>query len=202
MNSSETPKPLLTRIRDAEFLRAPARRVRAWLVARMHPVVRRRAQEQTRSLPPRPNVLFICLGNICRSPYAAEALRTRAADRLGNLASAGFIGPGRPSPFEAVDEAALRGVDLTPHRSRIVVPDDVRDFHLLVVMEAGQSTRLQRELGVPSHQILLLGDLDPVTPDRRLIPDPFGRGPGAFREAYDRIDRTLEAFLEHLPRGG
>lgn len=197
-----TSGTLLTRIRDAEFLRAPARLVRARLVGWIHPTVRRRAQEQVGSLPPRPNLLFICLGNICRSPYAAEALRVRAEGLLGTVASAGFIGPGRPSPFEAVDEAALRGVDLTPHRSRIVVPGDARDNHLLVVMERGQSTRLQTELGIPSAQILLLGDLDPVTPDRRLIPDPFGQGPAAFRDAYDRIDRTLEAFLQHLPRGG
>lgn len=192
----------MTRIRDAEFLRAPARLVRGRLVAWIHPLVRRRAREQVAHLPPRPNVLFICLGNICRSPYAAEALLARAETRMGNVASAGFIGPDRPSPFEAVDEAALRGVDLTPHRSRIVVAEDARDFHLLVVMEGGQSARLQKELGVPASQILLLGDLDPVTPDRRLIPDPFGRGPAAFRDAYDRIDRTLDAFLEYLPRGG
>lgn len=192
----------MTRIRDAEFLRVPARLVRSRLVGWIHPVVRRGAREQVAGLPVRPNLLFICLGNICRSPYAAEALRQRAEGRVGTVASAGFIGPGRPSPFEAVDEAALRGVDLTPHRSRTVVPGDARDFHLLVVMEGGQSSRLQRELGVPRRQILLLGDLDPVTPDRRLIPDPFGRGPAAFRDAYDRIDRTLDAFLDHLPAGG
>lgn len=192
----------MTRIRDAEFLRAPARLIRARLVAWMHPTLRQKAREQVLGLPPRPNLLFICLGNICRSPYAADALLARADAVLGTVASAGFIGPGRPSPFEAVDEAALRGVDLTGHRSRIVVPDDARDFHLLVVMEGGQATRLQEELGVPRRQILLLGDLDPVTPDRRLIPDPFGRGPAAFRDAYDRIDRTLDAFLHHLPRGG
>jgi len=118
------------------------------------------------------------------------------------VASAGFIGPGRPSPFEAVDEAALRGVDLVPHRSRLVTPSDPRDFDLLVVMERGQALRLRNDFGVPPGQILLLGDLDPITPDRRLIVDPFGRGPAAFHDAYERIDRTVDTLIRHLPGDG
>lgn len=188
-----------------EALRVPARWIRAQLMKVAHPWLRSWALRRIGQLPPRPRVLFICLGNICRSPYAAEAFRQRGAPSA-RIESAGFIGPDRASPFEAVDEAALRGVDLRAHRSRVVRASDAADFDLVVVMEPGQATRVRQTVGIPAERILLLGDLDPQTPDRRLIPDPFGQGPAAFAAAYERIDRSLAPLIRALntpsdPRG-
>ncbi|MFW6193280.1 MAG: hypothetical protein ACOC83_07315, partial [Gemmatimonadota bacterium] len=107
--------------RLAERVRGGARWVR-WLPDRvLHPLRRRRARREVRTSAFAGPVLFVCQGNICRSPYAAGAFlralpdgwRTRVA-----VSSAGFVGPGRGSPTTALRVASRRGVDLTAHRSR------------------------------------------------------------------------------------
>ncbi len=85
------------------------------------------------------SVLVICNGNIFRSPFAAAVLR-RALELRGlgrvRVDSAGFAGPGRPTPLDAVAAAARRGVDLTSHSSQLVMADVVRAADLIVVMDA------------------------------------------------------------------
>lgn len=64
-------------------------------------------------------LVFVCLGNICRSPFAAGMLRQRFPER--DIRSAGTLPlPGRPSPPNAIAEAARHGVDLTTHRSMML----------------------------------------------------------------------------------
>src|SRR5712692_6786997 len=93
----------------------------------LHPWRRRVAREAltSRGLPRL--TLVVCHGNICRSPYAAAVLGGllhQGRDR--DVVSAGFIGPDRPAPPEAVSVARARGVDLSRHRSRLLLPSDVR----------------------------------------------------------------------------
>lgn len=155
----------------------------------LHPYRRRYAEAMLRSAPVS-SVLVLCLGNICRSPYAAARLRAALGTEWpGQVDSAGFIGPNRPSPWEAVNVAREHGIDLTEHRSRTVVAEDVATFDLIVVMEAEQLARLNATFRARAPRVLVLGDLDPEPIARRSIVDPFGRGLGEFRSSYARIDR-------------
>lgn len=185
------------------MLRASARTVRHLPDRLLHPIRRRRAVEWLEQRDRWGTVHFICLGNINRSAYAVEAYR-RAMRRRGletvRAASAGFIGPGRPSPDLARVAAARRGLDLTRHRSRLLAPDQVRPEDLVVVMTPGQLRQARRVLGGSAPGMLVLGDLDPRPITRRLIQDPYGHPPEVFERVFDRIDRCVDQLADALVR--
>jgi protein-tyrosine phosphatase len=164
----------------------------------LHPL--RRLLARRRLGRPIDSVLFLCLGNICRSPYAAEAFR-RAGPAGIAVDSAGLIGPGRSSPEAAVSAAGRRGIELTAHRSKLLTGDLASRAALVVVMAPGQK-RAVRRLGVPGRRILVLGDLDPDPISTRTIPDPYDREPAVFDACYERIDRCLGELASELAPAG
>src|SRR2546422_9414087 len=83
-----------------------------------HPLRRRAAAARLarRGLPA--SILFVCYGNMCRSPLAAALLRRALSRKDVSVASAGFMGPGRPAPPEAVAAGSRYGVGPFAHWSR------------------------------------------------------------------------------------
>lgn len=172
-----------------ESLRALARSARH-LPDRLLHSWRRGSLGRRLALRPVPHtILFVCNGNICRSPYAA-AVAQRLFTGTVAVESAGFIGPNRPSPPEAVAVAAERGLDLSSHRSKLLTPERLRAADVVVVMDGGQRRRIVRGHGAPAA-LVVLGDLDPQPISRRAIPDPVDQPAEVFRSCYDRIDRCV-----------
>ncbi len=159
----------------------------------LHPWRRRAAWERLRSRPRPKTVLFVCNGNICRSPYA-EVLARRLLPGSVAVESAGFIGADRPSPPEAVQVAGERGLDLAPHRSQKLETAHLREVELVVVMDEAQRHRLVASRPELADRVLLLGDLDPEPITRRAIPDPVDNPAPVFRTCYERIDRCVGAL--------
>ncbi|HSH44930.1 MAG TPA: hypothetical protein VK966_03685 [Longimicrobiales bacterium] len=186
------------------MLRAIARTVRHSPDRLLHPIRRRNAMARLKKRKRWGTVHFICLGNINRSAYGVVAYR-RAMARRGmetvRAASAGFIGPGRPSPELARAAAARRGLDLSRHRSRLLAPEQVRPDDLVLVMTPKQVRQARRVLGDSDPEVLLLGDLDPRPITRRLIQDPYGHPPEVFERVFDRIDRCVDQLADALVRG-
>lgn len=165
----------------------------------LHPLRRRRTERRLREGRRPASVLFLCLGNVCRSPYAARAFRREMeAGPAVRAASAGFGAWDRRPPSEAVAEAASRGIDLAGHRSRPVAYDLVDSTELFVVTAARQGRRLRHRFGVPPDAIVHLGDLDPARLGGRTIEDPWGGTREAYRRSYDRIDRCVARLAEIL----
>lgn len=162
------------------------RRVRRMADRRLHSWRRSRAVRRIESLPTVRHVLILCHGNVCRSPFAAELLRTLAPVRVE---SAGFIGPGRTVPPSAAEAAATRSVDLAGHRSQLVTRAQLTTADLVIVMDAAQARATRRLHATAARAIVLLGDLDPDVPDTRAIVDPWARSPEMFGQVYDRIER-------------
>jgi protein-tyrosine-phosphatase len=147
------------------------------------------------------SVLFICHGNICRSPFAAALFdqRIRALLPVQMLVrSAGFIGPGRQSPPLALSTASHHGLDLTPHRSVLVNQTIVDTSDLIVVMDPAQSMGLRRRFRIGNARILVLGDLDPQPIRRRTIRDPWGCDEKVFADSYSRIERCIDELVTLL----
>jgi len=140
-------------------------------------------------------VLFMCLGNVCRSPYAEASFRRMAAGV--SVDSAGFIGPGRSSPERAQEAARQRGLDLSPHVSKVVTGDVARPHDLIVVMEPRQRGALRRQVGATAP-VVNLGDLDPEPAEVRAIPDPWGKELEVFHSSFARIDRCLAELAKFV----
>lgn len=171
-------------------LRALARSVKRAPERTLHTLRRRRARRHVAALAPR-SLLFLCHGNICRSPFAAGAARARLGETTFiAVDSAGLMGPDRASPPEAVQAARVRGVDLKGHRSKLFTAAMARCAGLVIVMDPAQ-VRAAREAGAPPGRILVLGDLDPLPIDSRTIPDPVEKPLDAFAACYERIDHCV-----------
>ena len=170
----------------------------------LHPIRRRRLRRRLEALARRPGeILFVCHGNVCRSPYAELAFpRVIPAEARYDptLRSAGFVGPGRSPPDTAIRVARRRGVELAAHRSSILTVAKVRRSELIVVMNADQRRDVSTLYGaaVQGSAIVILGDLDPERPRRRGIPDPYRGDDDAFAEAYAQIDRCLHELWAAL----
>ena len=168
---------------------------------------RRRAAIRTLLEGLRPSqILFLCHGNICRSPFAAELLqRQLLRSRVEvQVRSAGFLASGRASPPEAQEAASYWNIDLTSHRSRQVSAELLRGADLIVVMEPVQRWVVAARFSRPMRDVLVLGDLDLRPAASRAIPDPWGRSPAVYEGSYARIARcvaVLAALLRRLPAG-
>jgi protein-tyrosine phosphatase len=171
----------------------------------LHPIRRRRARQIVREVSQARSVLFLCTGNICRSPYAEKAFR-RILDETGadgsgramRIESGGFLGADRPSPPEAVRLAAVDGVHLADHRSRTVDAEMLDGVDLVVVMERAHERKLRKVPGGASVPAILLGDLDIALPDRREIKDPWGHPDEVFVSSFVRVQRCLVELAGEL----
>jgi len=164
----------------------------------LHPLHRRKAMEALRRRSPPATILVVCHGNICRSPFAASLLARHLAPAGVRVESAGFTGPNRPCPPEALTVAARRGVDLSAHRSRLLTADAAHAADLVVVMDPAQGRRVCDRFGRLPRDIVTLGDLDPQTIATRVIRDPVNQKVEVFEESYDRIERCVAQLVRAL----
>lgn len=166
----------------------------------LHPVRRARIRRELSGIPESPIILVICLGNICRSPYAELVLRAEFRKRGREeirVESAGFIFPDRPSPPEAQRAAARRGQDLMWHRSRVIRSETVERADVILVMSRQQQLDVARKFG-RTNGVLILGDADPGRPATRTIKDPIERPMAVFESVYERLDRCCAAIAAVL----
>ncbi len=151
------------------------------------------------------SVLFVCTANICRSPMAMGLLRAKVIalgeDADWRIESAGnWAEPGQPAAINTRLIVAERGVDLTNHRSRLVTRELLKEFNLVLTMEAGQKEALRAEFREDARRVFLLSEMIGKAYD---IVDPVGKPLDEYRwtaheirvilnEGYERI-RTLAA---------
>ncbi len=165
----------------------------------LHRSRRRRARARLRGLSPA-RVLFVCLGNVCRSPYG-ERVWLRSAGRGRPAESAGFIGPGRSPPDTALDVARARGIDHGDHRSRAASAEMLRAADAVFVFDRLNVAHLRATRFVPARRILWLGDFDPKWVGKRAIIDPWGKSASDFERTFERIERCVADAVEALGVG-
>lgn len=167
----------------------------------LHPWRRRRAVALMEACGPIDSIIFVCYGNICRSPYAAEVFQRLLPEQLRHayrVSSAGLWGVHRPPPAEAVRVGNGRGIDLSTHRSRLLCHEKLAPVDLVVVMSSEQRQVLVKKFGWPEGAVLVLGDLDPERIETRTITDPWSHSEAVFEASYERIDRCVEVLVEEL----
>ena len=150
-------------------------------------------------------VLFVCMGNICRSPLA-EALFRHHIGALGlthgfEVASCGTGGwhVGQGADRRTVAEARTRGVSLDAHRARQFKAADLAHYDHIFVMDRDN---LMDVLALDAddahgHKVRLLRELD-ETPEDYAVPDPYYGGTDGFARVHDILDRTTRRLAEGL----
>ncbi len=156
------------------------------------------------------SVLFVCLGNICRSPMAEGIFRHLLAEcdlahRFHiDSAGTGAWHIGEPPDERATAVAARHGITLTGAARQLQV-DDLHRFDHVVAMDRQNLEdirALARSAGLTAR-VHLLRDFDPEADGAgaRDVPDPYFGGAGGFEAVYRLIRRSCEALLEHLRDG-
>lgn len=140
------------------------------------------------------NVLFVCLGNICRSPMAEGILKQIYSQRSikGNVESVGLMdwNADKAADYRAVAIARENGLDITAHRARQIRKEDFDRFDVILAMD-GHNIRLLEKLAPPENQHkikLLRGTGD--------IKDPYQGSEKDFREALILIKQCIETIVE------
>lgn len=153
--------------------------------------------------PEKTGVLFLCLGNICRSPLAEGIFIHRAAERgvidrflVDSAGTGGWHAGERPDP-RSVAVARRHGVDLPGRARKLVGDEDGQRFELVLAMDA-QNARDAVEMGVPASRVRLMRSFDPTADAGAEVPDPYYGGDRGFDDVYDMLVRACDGLLDEL----
>lgn len=152
------------------------------------------------SLPPEPTVLFLCFGNICRSPMAERYLRNRLVETGHEgvtVRSAGFVEQdGRRSPSPAIAVARKHGVDLSEHCAKRVTQTMVEESNVVFVMDMWNYHDVKHEFPDAVNRVYFLKPANESGGGFE-IRDPRNSGVERFETVYgviaDEIDRMAKS---------
>ena len=153
-------------------------------------------------IPPMLRVLFVCAGNICRSPIAQgvfeNVLRREGLQDEVEVDSAGTGDwfEGSPPDERAVTSAAARGLDIGSQRARPVRPEDCDLFDYVLTMDEENHRRVSALC--PGNAVVRpFLDFDPDSPERE-VPDPYFGEPDGFDRVLDLVERASVGLLADI----
>lgn len=155
---------------------------------------------------PTVRVLFVCMGNICRSPTAEAVFRevvrreARGLDILVDSAGTHAYHVGEPPDTRAIAAARRRGVGMESLRARVVSREDFLRFDYLLAMDQQNLEHLER-LAPAGHQARLQLFLE-YAPEAGLheVPDPYYGGETGFEQVLDLVEAASRGLLATLRR--
>ena len=151
------------------------------------------------------SVLFVCLGNICRSPIGERVLAHRLeeeglSDRVRvDSAGTGAWHQGEPPDPRSAEVAMRHGITLRG-RARSISVQDFHEFNYILAMDRSnlQDLRHLESESDGSAVLTLFREFDPRQDGDLDVPDPYYGGPDGFDLMFEMIDRTCAAFVQHL----
>jgi protein-tyrosine phosphatase len=149
-------------------------------------------------------VLFVCLGNICRSPLAEGVFRELALEQgVGDRFDIDSAGTSSYHTGEAPDPrttelARRRGITLA-HRARQITAEDLDRFDYVVAMDRENLRRIERLAGGRPHRarVVLLRSFEDDAADLE-VPDPYFGGPRGFEEVHGIVERSCRGLLSYI----
>jgi len=152
---------------------------------------------------PKVGVLFVCMGNICRSPTAEGVFRHLVAEagleERFDIDSAGTHAyhVGEPPDKRALAAAARRGFSLQDIRARRVAPEDFERFSYIIAMDRDNLAVLEEQAQEP-HRGKLRLLLDFSSGPETEVPDPYYGGPTGFERVLDLVEDAARGLLQTL----
>lgn len=149
-------------------------------------------------------VLFVCMGNICRSPTAEGVFRKLVNEAgLGEMIEIGSAGThgyhvGEPPDPRAQETARQRGIDLSDLRGRAATRADIVRYDYILAMDSDNVENLL-EICPEGHdqKIRLLLEFAPQRPERE-VPDPYFGGTAGFDRVLDMIEEAAKGLLDDI----
>lgn len=156
------------------------------------------------------SILFVCKGNICRSPFAEHMANKIALERSiekMSLFSAGLeVSVPLNSPIEVLEIAEKFGVKLNDHKSRSITSDMAESFDMIIAMEAWHVKCLQEMFPNLREKMYLLSLFEKNKKSRlwsyhrNNIADPYGKSLFHFIECFQRIERCLNDLYSQIQK--
>lgn len=151
-------------------------------------------------------VLFVCMGNICRSPTAEgvfrQLVRDQGLDAAVEIDSAGTHGyhVGKPADRRAQQAALARGVDLSDIRSRQISASDFEYFDWVIAMDSDNLAILETECPERyRHKLHLFMQFAEERPESE-VPDPYFGGDQGFNYVFDLVADAARGLLRQIRR--
>jgi len=149
------------------------------------------------------SVLFVCMGNICRSPIAhgifQEEIKKRNWEELVYVESAGTSSwhQGQLPDRGSIRTCKEHGFDITYQKSQPVKQSDNLEFDYIIPMDSSNKSSLIHEFGHDTSKIFLMRDFDDTNKGAD-VPDPYGHRENAFEEVFQMIERSMNNFIQFL----
>ena len=149
------------------------------------------------------SILFVCLGNICRSPMAHGIFREKAqkAGLKLNIESAGTSAHhiGEHSDNRAIATLQAKGIDIMDLRSRLFVASDFDDYNYIITMDTANQRNVLRMANQIGHENTPEMVMNLQFPDENIsVPDPYYGGQTGFEDVYQMLDGALDELIDKL----
>lgn len=149
------------------------------------------------------SVLFVCLGNICRSPLA-EGVFIRSLEEAGlsdvihvDSAGTGAWHAGEAPDPRSIEVAARNGIDISGQRARQLTPEDFAAFDLIVAMDRSNEQTLRARAPANARDRIVLF-LDHTMGSRADVPDPYYGGAGGFDAVYGMLREGCSVLVNRI----
>ncbi|MCW5953105.1 MAG: low molecular weight phosphotyrosine protein phosphatase [Propionibacteriaceae bacterium] len=147
------------------------------------------------------SVVFVCWGNICRSPMAEQVAREWATREgiAATFTSAGVSAEEQGNPIDHRAAAVLRqsGYPVTPHRAHRITADEIRHAGLVIGMERLHLDRMRR-LVPEADNLALLTDFDPEVVPGSPVDDPWYGPPSGFRDTLASVEAAMPGLMRRI----